>query len=128
MLFHRIPSSYPVVKIFQNSLPFNPTKVCLLLLVWQLALIFFHYPHHIFLAQSCCHLAPLEPSFHLKQADVLVFPLFLPMGELSDWFKIFQYKIALILFIECETNLKVCLVLAESFAIDNPRLSILFTD
>ena len=41
MLFYGIPYSSTVIKTFQNSLPYSPAKVHLLLLVRQLALTFF---------------------------------------------------------------------------------------
>ena len=54
LLSHRIPYCSPVIKTFQNLLPFSPAKVCLLLLVPQLANVFSLSPPP-FLAQSCYH-------------------------------------------------------------------------
>ena len=75
LLSHGIPFSSHVIKTFQNSPPFSPAKVCILLLAQQLALTFYLFPTTLFRPKVavigfCRALALLQ-----KQVNVWVFPI-----------------------------------------------------
>ena len=70
---------------FQNSLPFSPAKGCLLLLVQQVALPFFHYPHPLVMVQVAV-IGTFSPASLEKQANVWFIQHIFHTGELPDWF------------------------------------------
>ena len=121
LLSHGIPSTSSVIKTFQNSLPFSSTKVCLLFLVRHLALTFFHYPHHIVFPQS-----PVETSLCSKNKQMSRFSNIFPKGITRLVLKFSDRKYTF--DIDYWVWYTVCLVLAESIAIDDHSLHIWFTN